>query len=427
MGCSQNEATNTVNLEPVRQSAMNNLQALLKSWYPTVIDSVYGGYLSNLDRDFVPMDEQEKMIVSQARHLWTTSQEYLRSGDRLYLDYASHGFDFLDEKMWDQEYGGFYQFVDQGGVPMDRESMKTAYGNAFALYGLSAYFRASEKPEALELAQQTFDWLEQNSHDSIYGGYFQHLARSGDPIIRPDSMASTSDLGYKDYNSSIHLLEAFAEYYRVNPDSLVKSRLKEMFHMVRDTLMSDKYYLNFFFTPDWKHVNFRDSSRSVIDQHYYLDHVSFTHDIETAYLLQEASELFEYEVESTLQFTRQMVEHSLKGWDKERGGIYDAGYYFGDNEELEIVRKTKSWWGQAEAFHTFVLFHKYFPDAGYDRYASRQWDYLNKYMIDPENSGWYTNGLDTDPESVNSRKGQVWKTTYHNYRALSRSIFLLQE
>ncbi|MGL6267714.1 MAG: AGE family epimerase/isomerase, partial [Chitinophagaceae bacterium] len=45
----------------------------LNSWYPVCIDSANGGYLSNLAYDFKPMENQDKMIVTQARHLWTTS------------------------------------------------------------------------------------------------------------------------------------------------------------------------------------------------------------------------------------------------------------------------------------------------------------------------------------------------------------------
>jgi mannose/cellobiose epimerase-like protein (N-acyl-D-glucosamine 2-epimerase family) len=43
-------------------------------------------------------------------------------------------------------------------------------------------------------------------------------------------------------------------------------------------------------------------------------------------------------------------------------------------------------------------------------------------MIDPENGGWYNNGLDTDPENISRRKAHQWKGAYHNGRALFQVI-----
>ncbi|MGB8706292.1 MAG: hypothetical protein WCD31_14795 [Gillisia sp.] len=47
--------------------------------------------------------------------------------------------------------------------------------------------------------------------------------------------------------------------------------------------------MNLFFTNDWKPVSFKNTSKENIRKHYYLDHVSFGHDVETAYLVLEAS------------------------------------------------------------------------------------------------------------------------------------------
>ena len=48
---------------------------LLETWYPKAIDKDSGGYFSNFTYDFqVKDDAQEKMIVTQARHLWSNSK-----------------------------------------------------------------------------------------------------------------------------------------------------------------------------------------------------------------------------------------------------------------------------------------------------------------------------------------------------------------
>src|SRR5690606_3623715 len=181
--------------------------------------------------------------------------------------------------MWDKTYGGFYQTVDRSGkVLPDENAQKTAYGNAFAIYGLAAYVMASGDTAALSLAQKAFMWLEEHSHDPVHKGYYQHLHRNGTPVVRDETVPVDSDLGYKDQNSSIHLLEAFTELYQVWPDSLVGERLREMLYLIRDTITTDKGYLTLFFQPDWTPVSFRDSTYEFIIQHKKLDHVSFGHD-----------------------------------------------------------------------------------------------------------------------------------------------------
>jgi mannobiose 2-epimerase len=70
-------------------------------------------------------------------------------------------------------------------------------------------------------------------------------------VKRDANAPSNSDIGYKDQNSSIHLLEAFTELYEVWPDELVRSRLQEMLFLIRDIITTKKGYLVLFLKPDW--------------------------------------------------------------------------------------------------------------------------------------------------------------------------------
>lgn len=49
------------------------LDTELKSWYPLCIDTVYGGYYSDINSRWELEGRQEKMIVTQARHVWSTA------------------------------------------------------------------------------------------------------------------------------------------------------------------------------------------------------------------------------------------------------------------------------------------------------------------------------------------------------------------
>ncbi|MEP6950077.1 MAG: AGE family epimerase/isomerase, partial [Ginsengibacter sp.] len=199
-------------------------QELLDKYYPRDIDTLYGGYLSTFTYDFKPSGPQDKMIVTQSRHIWSTANAAIFYKDTSYISMSRHGFYFLRDKMWDDTYGGFYTLVARDGTV--KSTIKEAYGNAFGIYGLSAYYKCSLDTAALNLAKKAFMWMEKHSHDPKFKGYYQHLQRDGTPVQRTANIPGTSDLGYKDQNSSIHILEALTELYHVWPDPLVRTRLQ---------------------------------------------------------------------------------------------------------------------------------------------------------------------------------------------------------
>lgn len=413
-------------LQQLKYEAKENL---IDKYYPLNTDSLYGGFITTYTYDIKPYGDQDKMIVTQARHVWSTSKAAEFYHDTSFITLARHGFHFLRDKMWDKEYGGFYTLVTRQGEP--KSEMKEAYGNSFGIYALAAYYKASGDTNALSLAKKAFDWLEKHSHDPLYKGYFQHLERNGTPIKRPASTPSTSDLGYKDQNSSIHLLEALTELYSVWPDPLLKTRLNEMLVLIRDKIITPKGYLQLFLTPDWKPVTFRDSTKEVILAHRNLDHVSFGHDVETAFLMMEASEALGIKDDrKTMAIGKKMVDHALKkGWDNNLGGFYDEGYYFKNTKDLSITRDSKNWWAQAEGLNTLLIFSDLYPKdkMNYLEYFKKEWDYIEKYLIDHQYGDWYEFGTDKVPEVKTRLKAHIWKATYHNFRSMSNCIRRLEK
>jgi mannobiose 2-epimerase len=342
---------------------------------------------------------------------------------------SRHGFYFLRDKMWDKKYGGFYNLVARDGAP--KSTMKQAYGNAFAIYGLCAYYECSGDTAGLNLAKKAFLWLEKNSHDPIYKGYYQYLNRDGSHVIRTADIPGTSDIGYKDQNSSIHILEALTELYKVWKDPLVRERLQEMLELIRDTIVTPQGYLQLYFTYDWKPISYRDSSDAVIKKNHYIDHVSFGHDVETAYLMKEATEtLGNMHDIKTAAIGKKMVDHALQnGWDKSIGGFYDEGYYFNNKPGLTITNKSKNWWAQAEALNTLLMFSYMYPNdpMNYLQKFFKEWQYVQTYLIDHKHGDWYEEGLDNEPQRKTALKAQIWKGTYHVFRALMNCINRIEE
>lgn len=396
-------------------------------WYPRTIDSISGGFLSDFDYRWEMKGAQNKMIVTQSRHVWTSSTvaEFYPEKKDYFLKIARHGVQFLKDKMWDSENGGFFNLVDREGNVLKSgktgQIIKEAYGNAFAIYGLAAFARVSGDTAALSLAKKAFLWLDEHSYDAQFGGYFQFLAVDGTPFKN-----GYIGVALKDQNGSIHLLEAFTELYQVWPDSLVKDRLLKMLTLIRDRIAHPKGYLQLFLNEDLSPVSYRDSAEEVRKKNWYHDHISFGHDVETAYLMLEASEIAGLENDTiTLRKAKQMVDHSIRnGWDKELGGFYEAGYYFKGQDTVTIIKDTKNWWAQAEGLNSLLLMSQLFPNNpnNYRALFLKEWEYIDKYLIDHEYGDWYPNGIDKEPNEKLAMKAQIWKGNYHTSRALMNCL-----
>lgn len=437
---------------------------LLERWYPQVVDEEFGGFYSNLSLNFEVQGEQQKPLVTQARHVWTSSKAALfLPDDSRYPRVAEHGFRYLRDVMWDRAHGGFLPRVyarssdgvwpgagsagdrglagraarflramasNRGTRPVlgrilgrrrgaRRAMVKDGYDQAFAIYGLAAYYAFSEDPEALDLASRVFGWMEEHSHDPDHGGYFRYLKRDGSPFD-----AGPRGQPPKDLDTTLHLLEAFSELYQVWPDDLLRRRLEELLHLLRDRMTSERGTSWVSFTADWTPVRLTAEDR--LSRNFASDHVSFGHDIETAALLIEASEVLGLEEDAaTNAVAKRLVDHSLDhGWDAEHGGLYEAGYYFTDDGPCEIVIDTKIYWAQAEALNTLSLMANLYPDDPhhYLQLFEAQWRYCDRFLLDHDRGGWYLYGLDTVPLADQPGKASPLRGTYHAGRALMNSL-----
>jgi mannobiose 2-epimerase len=130
-------------------------------------------------------------------------------------------------------------------------------------------------------------------------------------------------------------------------------------------------------------------------------------------------------LDKTLEVAKIMIDHTIKyGWDEERGGIYDGGYYFNENEAPQIIRNNKVWWAQAEALNSLLLASIIFPENEkvYYKKFVELWNYIKQYSLDQEFGGWFWDGIDNVPQNKLGPKGTIWKVNYHTSRALSNVL-----
>jgi len=434
VSCKENQEIKTTSNFKILPEIKTSLADLVRVWYPISIDSINGGFYPDFNYKWEKEGEQNKMLVTQARHIWTASALADYYGDSRYEKIAAHGYHFLRDQMWDTKYGGFHTLlVNDGDSLKPAASTKSSYGNAFAIYGLAAYYGISKDSTALNLAKKTFYWLEEHAHDPMYKGYFDVLHLDGSWMLDVEENDKEYDnfirKDWKDQNSSIHLMEAFTALYEVWPNPLLKERLEELLILIRDTITTQKGFLTLHLERDWTPVSFKDSTETYRTENFWLDHVSFGHDVETGFLLLETAQALYHQKDSTtMEIAKRMVDHGIdRGWDVEKGGFFDGGYYLDDSDVCTILNPAKIWWSQAEGLNALLLMSQLYPDEKeYYELFEKQWQYINEHMIDHTYGGWYDEGLDSNPEAVQHLKAQIWKVNYHNIRALINVIQMLE-
>ena len=396
---------------------------LTKGWYPRAIDKALGGFHQNFARDWSATPDDNRFLVYQSRMVWTAAAYARHNPARRdeFAGYARTGVEYLDRTMRDAEKGGFHWALDaRGRVSEALGTDKHVYGTAFVLYAASEAYQATREPLALKVARDAFDWLERHGHDAEHGGYFEAFRRDGAPILTWDEgapVARRADqigtyFGFKSMNSHIHLLEALAEFSKVDQAPLVKTRLAEVHALVRDKIAAAPGALNLYLTRDWQATPAHDS---------------FGHDVETAYLLVEAAEALGVPDDpKTWRVARALVDHALDwGWDGVNGGFYYKGEAFAG----EAFDKHKDWWTQAEGWNALLLMHTKFG-ATTSRYRDaflKQWAFIERHLIDPVHGGWY---METTREGAligDGRKATQWKANYHTSRAMMNVARLLEK
>ena len=396
---------------------------LTEHWYPHAVDRRRGGFHQSMARDWSLRPDENAFLVYQARMTWTAAAfaRYSQAHHDEFVEYARHGIAFLDQVMRDKELGGFHWVVDaQGQLDPRLGDEKHVYGTAFAVYAASKVRAVTGDELALKVARDAFDWLEQHAHDARQGGYFEAIRRDGAPILswKEDApMARRTDrlgiyYGFKSMNSHIHLLEALTELSKVDERPIVRERLRETFNLVRDRIAVEPGALNLYLTRDWRAIPAHDS---------------FGHDVETAYLLVEAAEALDLADDpKTWQVARLLVDHALEwGWDDVHGGFYDKGESFGG----EAFDRKKVWWTQAEGLNALLLVHVKYKGST-DRYGRaflKQWDFIEKHLVDPIHGGWYGETTRDGKLIGDGAKASQWKANYHTSRALMNVATALEK
>lgn len=373
------------------------LYNILTYWKQHSPDTENGGFLGKIDNNGKVHTEAPKGGVLNTRILWTFSSAYNHLKDEESLLLADRAYVYLREHFRDPENDGLFWSVDYNGKPLSKR--KQIYGQAFGIYGLSEYFIATGKEEALSFAKELFYLIEKHSFDAEKGGYFEAFSENW--VLIDDLRLSEKDRNDpKTMNTHLHILEAYANLYKVWKDEDLKKQIRHLLAEVfQDKIIHpETRHLQLFFDKDW---------------HTQSEAISYGHDIEAAWLLQEAAEILNEE-EIIAVFRKLAVEIA----DASTEGIGEDGAF---NHEFDPsdnhLDSHREWWVSAEGMVGFLNAFQLTGNPEYFEKVIKIWGFTKENLLDKDQGEWFWGRFKDGTLMNNEDKIGFWKCPYHNARA----------
>lgn len=405
----------TIELLEYKELFMKELHGnILAFWMKFGMEKEGRGFYGAADLKGNPVLEAPKSCVLNARILWTFSEAAIMFDNKQYADIADKAFRVLKDDFADKINGGYFMSIDAQNQPLD--TIKHTYAQAFVLYALSKYCEFRPSAELLKEINDYFEFLEEKTKDTDNPGYFEAFTREWQPWSE-NRMADNNEP--RSMNTHLHIMEAYAAFYKVSKNELAGKRLKELLLLFIEKIIRPSGHLGIFYNEQFEEAI---SSKGIC---------SFGHDIEASWLLWEAAEIL-----NDPEIIAQMKPLSIKmlnavdrvGVDKD-GGLFLESTRFGSH-----LRTNKHWWPQAETLVAFMNGFELTSDKKYWEKLKLSWDFIDTHVIDHENGEWFTkvNRLgvpfliepedDTSPYYRNDWKIDPWKCPYHNGRAMMELI-----
>ncbi|MBN1285372.1 MAG: AGE family epimerase/isomerase [Anaerolineae bacterium] len=356
--------------------------AVLAPWLVHGLDARYGGFMTQLNRHWIPYGEA-KFLTTQT-HLVASFAMAHRAGlgGGCYLDAAQQGAAFLLEHFHDGVHGGWYWAATRDGAPLQRQ--KRLRGHLSAITALVALYRANGDASLLRAAVETYDLLEDRAYDAGHGGYHE--------FFTPEWTLCKRD---KTLGAHLVALEAVSALAEATDESRYQARAGELVALLTGPMLDlESGHILEHFTADWLPVDYT---------------VHYGHQLDAAWHLAWAADALADPTHRHSALAR--LDCCIDAaWDDEHGGFaYRGDIYLGAGD----VRKAA--WVQASGLAALARVSGFAPY--YEALFRRQADWCLTRQYDPEAGGWFS-ACEADGAPHDDDKGIIWHTAYEITQAL---------
>lgn len=401
--------------------AKNHLvNELLPFWTTRMKDPKNGGFITHFDKNGNDTGEDEKSLIAQTRCLYTLASAHRAGyGNGELAGLAKHGADFLIEKMWDSEHGGFFWMMDRKGKV--KNDQKIIYGHSFAIYSLSEYTLATGDKRGIEFAERVFDLIQKYCVDTMYGGYWEMFHRDW-TLCGPGSQGGDR----KTLDVHMHLMEAFTALYECTGKEVHKRKLLEVIDILNLRINHPDYKTGIpQFFKDWTiapQIKFDiiwgwDRFSEEGQKGNATDNTCYGHNAEFAWLLAHALKVTGVDLKTYHETFKTIYKHTVNnGIDFELGGVYVEGPHSGG-----VYDKEKEFWQQAEVLIGMLDAVLLFGEEKYWEAYKNVHRFVFDKVINKGVGEWYPL-LSRKGEPIWTHMGHSWKINYHTVRAMVQSI-----
>lgn len=394
---------------------------LIPFWSERIMEAHYGGFQTNYDLNGVRTNVTEKSFLAQCRCIFTISHA-VRLGFSWpdYNNVLKQGIEFLFKNYRDEKYGGYYWMVDEDGSVLDDK--KIIYGHAYLIYALSEYALLTGDKECIEEANQIFDLLQKDIHDTENGGYFEHYNRQFSLI------EARNDIGaFKSLDVHMHLMEAFTTLNELTNQGKHRIALEKINSLIFDKMTNKDTGTGIsMFKSNWTPIanveldTVWGSDR--FDDDKSIDITSYGHNIELAWLYLHSQDILGIPRKNSMEKVEPIFEHTYaNGVDWEYGGLFVEGQHKGSATETN-----KEFWQQAEGMIGFLDAYSLTSDEKYLNAFMNIHDFVFTKMINWDQGEWYPL-LNKQGDVIWDYMGTSWKTIYHTVRGMCQTIKKLNQ